>query len=100
MDVVPEMQTDWWRRFEKKMQKGKFRVLKKDVAEAAGVSYSQLNRWVNGHGEPNISQAIGMVLLVGAGLDEIFIPNTRAKNAAKERIRQQREKRLAARKKH
>ncbi len=98
MDVAPGMQTDWWRRFEKKMQKGKFRVLKKDVADAAGVSYSQLNRWVNGHGEPNISQAIGMVLLVGANLDEIFIPNTRAKNAAKDRIRQQREKRLAARK--
>ena len=99
MDVAPGMQTDWWRRFEK-MQKGKFRVLKKDVAEAAGVSYSQLNRWVNGHGEPNISQAIGMVLLVGASLDEIFIPNTRAKNSAKERIRQQRQKRLAAREAH
>ncbi len=98
MDVVSGMQTDWWRRFEKKMQKGKFRVLKKDVADAAGVSYSQLNRWVNGHGEPNISQATGMVLLVGAGLDEIFIPNTRAKNSAKDRIRHQREKRLAARK--
>ena len=92
------METDWWRRYEKKMQKGQFRVLKKDVAEAAGVSYSQLNRWVNGEGEPNISQAVGMVVLVGASLDEIFIPNTRAKNAAKERIQQQRQKRLAARK--
>jgi len=68
------------------------------VAEAAGVSYSQLNRWVNGQGEPNISQAVGMVLFVGASLDEIFIPNTRAKNAAKERIRQQRVQRLDARK--
>ena len=48
MDVAPGMQTDWWRRFEKKMQKGKFRVLKKDVADAGGVSYSQLNRWING----------------------------------------------------
>ena len=92
------MQTDWWRRYEKKMQKGQFRVLKKDVAEAAGVSYSQLNRWANGQGEPNISQAIGMVLLVGASLDEIFIPNIRAKNAAKERIQQRRQKRLTAQK--
>ena len=95
---VSGMKADWWRRYEKKMQKGRFRVLMKDVAEAAGVSYSQLNRWVNGDGEPSISQAIGMVVLVGATLDEVFIPNVRAKNIAKARIEEQRQKRLAARK--
>ena len=92
------MQADWWRRYEKKMIRGQFHVLMKDVAEGAGVSYSQLNRWVNGKGEPSISQAIGMVVLVGATLDEIFMPNVRAKNAAKTRIQEQRQKRLAARK--
>ena len=97
-DVVPGMMTDWWRRYEKKMQKGRFRVLMKDVADAAGVSYSQLNRWVNGVGEPSISQAVGMVVLVGTSLNEIFIPNVRAKNVARARIQEQRQKRLSARK--
>ena len=92
------MQPDWWRRYEKKMRKGKFRVLKKDVADAAGVSYSQLNRWVNGQGEPSISQAVGMVLLVSATLDEVFIPNARAQTVAKRATQQQRQKRLDARK--
>ena len=92
------MQPDWWRRYEKKMRKGSFRVLMKDVADAAGVSYSQLNRWANGKGQPSISQAAGMVLLVGATLDEVFIPNARAQVATKRTIEQQRRKRLDARK--
>ena len=92
------MRADWWCRYEKKMKKGSFRVLMKDVAEAAGVSYSQLNRWINGVGEPSISQAVGMIVLVGASLDEVFIPNVRAKNAAKARVQEQRQKRLSARK--
>ncbi len=72
------------------MQRGKFRILKKDVAEAAGVSYSQLNRWMNGVGEPSISQAAAMVLLVDASLDEIFIPDARAKRRAQERAAKRR----------
>ena len=79
------MPIEWWSRYEAKMQRGKFRILKKDVAEAAGVSYSQLNRWMNGHGEPSISQAAAMVILVDASLDDIFIPNARAKRRAQER---------------
>ncbi|MGD8454019.1 MAG: helix-turn-helix transcriptional regulator [Phycisphaerae bacterium] len=67
------------------MRRGEFRLLKKDVAEAAGVSYSQLNRWMNGHGEPSISQAAAMVLLVDASLDEIFLPDARAKRLAQRR---------------
>ncbi len=91
------MLTDWWTRYEARMQRGKFRVLKRDVAEAAGVSYSQLNRWMNGEGEPSISQAAAMVILVDASLDEIFIPNLRAKRRMERRVQEQRQRRLRGR---
>ncbi len=78
------------------MQRGKFRVLMKDVAEAAGVSYSQFSRWVRGEGEPSISQAIGMVALVDATLDEIFMPNSRARSQAVNRVQEQRRNRRRA----
>lgn len=69
----------------------------KDVAEAAGVSYSQLNRWCRGEAEPSVSQAAGMVLLVGASLDEIFIPTKSAKKLVQRRLLEQRQKRIEGR---
>jgi DNA-binding XRE family transcriptional regulator len=90
---------EWWPRYKKKMHRGKFHVSMKQVAEAAAVTYSQVNRWQKGHGDPSVLQAAGMVQLVGASLDEIFIPHKRAKKLAKLRIAQQQRKRLASRKK-
>ena len=93
---ISEMKADWWRRYEKLMRRGTFRVLMKDVAEAAGVSYSQLSRWVKSEGEPSISQAIGMIALVDATLDEIFIPNARARSQAVKRVQEQQRRRRKA----
>lgn len=82
--VQPRM--DWWGRYAPKMARGRFKLKMKDIAEAAGVSYVQLNRWVRGKGEPTITQAAGMVLLVDASLDEIFLPDEKAKKAVLKRI--------------
>lgn len=77
---------EWWPRYAARMQHGPFSVKMKQVAMAAGVSYSQLNRWVNCDSEPNITQAASMVMLVGASLDEIFLPDEKAKKAVLKRI--------------
>jgi transcriptional regulator with XRE-family HTH domain len=81
---------EWWPRYEVRMKRGKFRTRMKDVAEAAGISHTQLTRWVRGKGEPTISQAAGMVMLVDASLDEIFIPDEKAKKAVLKRIEDRR----------
>lgn len=89
---------DWWPRYAKRMRRGEFHVSMKQVAAAAAVTYSQLNRWLNGKGEPSVSQAAGMVLLVDGSLDEIIIPDERAKKLVKRRIAEQQRERLANRK--
>ena len=91
-------QHEWWPRYAKRMRKGEFRVSMMQVAQATAVTYSQLNRWLKGRGDPSVLQAAGMVQLIDASLDEIFIPNERAKKLAKLRIAEQQRERLARRK--
>lgn len=81
---------EWWPRYEAKMKRGVFTVKMKEIAAAAGISHSQLDRWVVGEGEPSITQAAAMVMLVDASLDEIFVPDEKAKKAVLRRIEERR----------